>query len=138
MSEVSLTGFRDNLREMVRTGELGRSLLRAATDVGFRIVENTQDNNLRGPRPERLGRVSGDLAQTVRVMTKPRKDGITVTVMAGGGPKGVTYARRHELGEGIRPRPFLRPSRDEILREQAPKIFSDELGRTMQRLFTGG
>ena len=138
MADISISQFRDNLREMVRTGEMGRALHRAASQSAGEMVGNTQDNYLRGPRPAFLGRVSGALARSVRFKTTPRNNGITVNLMAGGGPESVDYARRHELGEGIRARPYLRPSRDEILRERVPAIFTEEIRETMQRLFTGG
>ncbi len=138
MSEVSLTGFRDNLREMVRTGELGRALMRATDEAGNQMIILANTDYLRGPRPERLGVVSGALSRSLRKPIEPSNTGITLTLTAGGGPENVTYARRHELGEGIRARPYLRPSRDQVLREQVPKIFTTEIRETMQRLFTGG
>ena len=138
MADISISQFRDNLREMVRTGEMGRALHRAASESAIEMVTNSEVNYLRGPRPAFLGHVSGALARSVRFKTTPRNNGITVNLMAGGGPENVDYARRHELGEGIRARPYLRPSRDEILRERVPAIFTEEIRETMQRLFTGG
>jgi hypothetical protein len=169
MSDVSLDTFRDNLREMVRTGEIGRALMRATDEAGNLMILTANTDYLRGPRPLRLGRVSGALARSLRKKITPRRDGITLQLMAGGGPEGVKYARVHELGDtrtipvkqhtrtmlfgktvppfsvgpysrkqNVRARPYLKPSRNKVLEEKAPKIFADELGRTIQRLFTGG
>ena len=169
MATVTLDQFHRNIREMVRTGEMGRALHRAASQSAGEMVGNTQDNYLRGPRPAFLGRVSGALARSVRFKTTPRNNGITVNLMAGGGPESVDYARVHELGDNrtitvkqhtrtmvfgktvapfsvgpygrkqnVRARPYLKPSRNEILRERVPAIFTEEIRETMQRLFTGG
>mgnify|MGYP003120958836 FL=1 len=132
MATITLDEFNRSLSDMVRTGAIGEAIHRATAEVGIRAVAITQRDYLRGPRPERLGRVSGALARSVRFKTRPTQRAVFLSLTAGGGPEGVTYARKHELGEGIRPRPFLRPGRDEAIQE-APRIFTSEIGRTIRR-----
>lgn len=132
MSKITLQQFNDRLVDMVRTGELGQAIHRATAEVGINATRITIADYLRGPRPERLGRVSGALSRSVRFKTRTTKSAVFLTLQAGGGPEGVDYARKHEEGIGIRPRPFLRPGRDEAI-EDAPRIFTAEIGSAIRR-----
>ena len=132
MATITLEQFNKRLSDMVRTGELGQALHRATAEVGILAVEFTQRDYLRGPRPEKLGRVTGALARSIRFKTRPTKSAIFMTLTGGGGPEGVDYARKPELGEGIRARPFLRPGRDDAVKH-APRIFTAELGQSIRR-----
>lgn len=132
MATITLDEFQGRLQSMVRTGALGEAIHRATAEVGIRAVEFSQRDYLRGPRPAKLGRVSGALARSVRFKTRPTRRSVFLTLSAGGGPEGVWYARMHELGIGIKPRPFLRPGRDDALKE-APRIFTAEIGDTLRR-----
>ena len=98
MATITLDEFRGRLQSMVRTGALGEAIHRATAEVGMLAVEFSQRDYLRGPRPAKLGRVSGALARSVRFSTRPTEKAVLLTLSAGGGPEGVSYARIHEKG----------------------------------------
>jgi phage gpG-like protein len=65
----------------------------------------SQKNRLSGPRPNILGVVTGRLRSSISVSRSIKKDEYKILIGT-----NVEYARKHELGIGIRARPFLRPS----------------------------
>jgi len=163
MSTVTLQRFAKDLSELVRTGALGKALHRGTIDVGVVAKKSAQMDFLRGPRPALLGAITGDLRRSVRKKTTPTSKFVRLTLSAGGGPAQVDYAAVHEFGftgavqvkqhtrttvfgrtvdpfqvgpytrmMDIRARPYLRPGRDKAL-QQAPQIFTAEIGDTLRR-----
>ena len=108
---------------------------RVALDMGLRVIRISRQKYLSGPRPERLGVVTGRLRSSIRAEVRnPSKNQWELNVGT-----DVPYARIHEMGGAIRKqgfraalnritgrkggryylkaRPFLRPAVEEALPE---------------------
>lgn len=81
-------------------------LKRALNKSALNLTAWVKRKRLSGPRPKFLGVVSGRLRSSIGIV-KATKAGNIYTSKIG---TNVSYARKHELGEGVRPRPFLRPA----------------------------
>ena len=87
-------------------GKSGGDILRQGVAKALMVVKGeSQANYLTGPRPQRLGVVTGRLRSSLLVDTE--RDGHTVRGTMG---TDVYYARKHEFGIGVRKRPFLGPA----------------------------
>ncbi len=78
--------------EAFRAGILAR-LSQMQDDIGNEVVGRSRENHLSGPRPEKLGTVSGDLRRSVGY----RKEGDAVIIGT-----NLPYAPVHEFGATIR------------------------------------
>ena len=167
MATITIQKFADDLSQLVKTGALGKALHRGTIEVGVEAKKATQRDFLRGPRPSRLGAITGNLRRSVRKKTTPRRDHIRLTLSAGGGPAQVDYAAIHEYGfsgsvqvkQHTRSTAFGRPvapftvgpyTRNMTIRprpylrpgrdkalKEAPRIFTSEIGRTIRRGLEG-
>lgn len=79
---------------------------KALNKVSKEVVAEAQRNYLTGPRPQKLGVVTGRLRSSITNRVKKEHGKVIAQVGT-----NVTYGRLWELGEGNRKaRPFLRPA----------------------------
>jgi len=76
--------------------------IRMLRDLGQQVVGVSREDYLSGPRPTKLGVVSGDLRRSVQDRVKGDN-----LVEVG---TNLEYGRKWELGEGRPARPFLAPA----------------------------
>ena len=131
MATMTLERFHEKLNTLVKTGGLSRALAAGAAELGIEMENTAKTNYLTGPRPGKLGVVSGDLRRSVKWNTRSTGSGLRVWIQAGGGPAAVDYADKHELGIGVRQRPFLRPARAEGI-GMAPRIFTKHVAGALR------
>lgn len=79
-----------------------RLMLRSAVH----LVGWVKEKRLTGPRPKYLGVVTGNL----RASIEPKRTQKRGNTYIGGYGTKVKYARKHELGEGVPARPFMKPA----------------------------
>ena len=128
---MTLERFHEKLNTLVKTGGLSRALASGAAELGIEMQNTAETKYLTGPRPGKLGVVSGALRRSVAWNTKSTGRGLLINLQAGGGPEAVDYAAKHELGIGVRQRPFLRPARAEGL-GMAPRIFTKHVAGALR------
>lgn len=80
------------------------SLEQGMTEVTLLVEGTAKSDYLRGPRPRRLGVVSGALRNSLRHSVKRRGGVVEGRVIAGKGSKPLKYARIHEYGGVIVPK----------------------------------
>jgi phage gpG-like protein len=78
----------------VRIGIIARTKM-MLEQIGEEIVSRSTEDYLSGPRPKKLGRISGDLARSVGYKVRGNR------VVIG---SNLRYARIHELGGDIKPK----------------------------------
>ena len=165
MSVIGIKEFDRSLKKLVRTGEMGKALHRGTIEVGAVAKASTQRDHLRGPRPSKLGAITGDLRRSIRKKTTPLADHVRLTITAGGGPARVDYAGIHEFGFngamtiashirstafGRQVQPFTVPSHTRTVSirarpfvrpglqeglRRAPDIFTAEISDTLKKEF---
>lgn len=126
MATMTLERFEEKLDTLLRTGGLSKAIAAGGAELGIEMEAVAKVEYLTGPRPSRLGVVSGALRRSVKWNTKTTGSGLLVNLQAGGGPEAVDYADKHELGIGVRQRPFLRPARAQGI-GMAPHIFTKHI-----------
>jgi len=131
MATMTLERFHEKLNTLIRTGGLSKALAAGGAELGVEMANISQTEFLTGPRPARLGVVSGALRRSVKWNTKATGSSLLVSLQAGGGPEAVDYAAKHELGIGVRQRPFLRPARAQGL-GMAPRIFTKHIAGALR------
>lgn len=70
----------------------------------IQAVKVSKQDYLTGPRPEKLGVITGTLRRSIRQETKVSGHTIQGTIGT-----NTSYGAKHELGLGVPKRPFLRP-----------------------------
>ena len=93
ISTKGLAGLPQKIRRF-RIGILARVSL-MLKQIGEEVVGNSREDYLSGPRPQKLGRRSGDLARSVNYKVRGNR------VVIG---SNLPYARIHEKGKTIVPR----------------------------------
>jgi HK97 gp10 family phage protein len=92
----------------------------------YDVRTDSQSEYLSGPRPEKLGVVTGTLRSTLRVRSDIDRDRIIGTIGTG---VEAFYGIFHELGTKIHPsRPFLRPAMEDNI-SNAKSIFRNVVDR---------
>ena len=124
MIKIKLIGsqkFRDmarrifGFRKMIEDG-----ILKEAHNFGLRTVATSKEKYLSGPRPERLGVVTGRLraSMTYKVLQENKMYRIIVGT-------DVPYGQYHEHGtDKIRARPFLSPAVEDNIDLLQEKLYS--------------
>ena len=96
-------------------------LLKESERFTNKAVANIKENYLSGPRPERLGVVTGRLRSSIRYLIQA-VGGKQFNIRLG---TDLIYARAHEYGyeaRGLRKRPFLRPGTEDKIPELKERI----------------
>ena len=127
MAEMTVEQFSVRMKELVRSGDISKSLVRVADQLAL-AMERGAKRRTTGGNPLHVR--TGKLRQSIRFATKAKAGGVTATIQAGS--RLAFYARFHEFGEGNNPkRPFLAPARESALKG-APHMLSKELSKTIR------
>ena len=131
MATMTLERFHEKLNTLIRTGGLSKALAAGGAELGIEMDKVAKVEYLTTRSSTRLGVVSGALRRSVKWNTKSTGSSLLVNLQAGGGPEAVDYAEKHELGIGVRQRPFLRPARAQGL-GMAPRIFTKHIAGALR------
>lgn len=95
--------------------------------IGEEVISIAQRDYLRGPRPEKLGRVSGQLARSLSYRL--------INDLEAEVGSNLPYAAIHEFGNEYMPeRPYLRPSLDDVFNSgRAERIGERKLREEVNR-----
>ncbi len=97
--------------------ETRKNLLKAGSVIQGAAKKNFKPRGAKGERnplrgPKTLRVQTGQLRRSIRV----RARGIGFDTVVEIGPT-VRYAKKHEIGEGVPARPFMKPARDDTLKQ---------------------
>lgn len=106
-------------------GKAGDPLQKAVSEGAIEVRKVAKAQYLTGPRPQRLGVVTGRLRASVISWSKRKGD--TAVGIVG---TNVEYASKHEYGIGVRKRPFLSPA----LRESR-KFIRNRIDRALKEIY---
>lgn len=127
MAEMTVQEFSERMKELVRTGEISKSLVRVANRLALHMEDGAKRRTT-GGNP--LNVDTGKLRQSIKFGTKQDRRGVRARIQAGN--RTAFYARFHEFGEGHnKKRPFLAPSRADAVKA-APHMLSKELAATIR------
>ena len=100
MARMKMSQFEKKLRQWIRRfPDLAVEAMESVAEK--EVIPHIQVRYLTGPRPKRLGVVSGDLRRSITKRVNPRKRMVQVGT-------NVWYGRYWEV-EAKKPRPFLKP-----------------------------
>ncbi len=118
---VQVTGELAGVRRLQRILERVNDpkVISGALRRGARELKRQMRIHVSGPRPERLGIVTGELHSSFEIETRDLPDRISVGTE-------LVWAEGHEIGRGTRERPFAAPAL-EIALAKMPGFFIDEL-----------
>ena len=88
-------------------GVTKEAVIKRSLTQGAFVLENwIKQNRLSGPRPKFLGVVTGRLRASISAKPAIKRGNRYFSTIG----TNVGYARKHEFGEGVRARPFMRPA----------------------------
>jgi len=151
MAEMTVEQFSVRMKELVRSGDISKSLVRVADQLAL-AMERGAKRRTTGGNPLHVR--TGKLRQSIRFATKAKAGGVTATIQAGS--RLAFYASVHEYGKTITAkntggylrfqigdrfvttrsvtipkRPFLAPARASAVKA-APHLLHKELAETIR------
>jgi len=108
--KIKQKGFKEHSKHYKKIekrlqGKLGDPLMKAVQQGAIKVQSIAQAQYLSGPRPQKLGVISGRLWGSITA--KSDRKGNTITGKTG---TNVMYGPKHEFGINVKKRPFLGPA----------------------------